>query len=378
MQSSDKVENIAILLASWTSGTSGGDVHALQMASEWSQIATVHVVIPEEGRNLVQRFAPQATIHTFKTYKARTSTWGQAVNYIARLTALRALRQQLPKFDIAIAGSHFLPDAVGLQTIRASTKAVYVYHLSSLSARGWGVRSCVAVAAERVSLLLHRRVVDLTFVCNGEIRRKLRNWPRLSMTAVGFDREVWRTSFKSDRLIDLVFCGRLVKTKGVSDFLRVAEHLARAGVVSNVRILGTGPEEGKMQDWIRNRDLQHVIKMEGFVAEHRKREVLAGSKLMIFPSQEEGWGIAVCEALAAGCPVLAYDLPVYGELFDDCIVTCPQGDWEKLAARARALLSDEPLLLEMGTKGQAVVDRYDYKLVARQEMNILREANEMC
>ena len=33
--------------------------------------------------------------------------------------------------------------------------------------------------------------------------------------------------------------------------------------------------------------------------------------VFVFPSHEEGWGIAICEAMACGLAVVAYDLPAY-------------------------------------------------------------------
>jgi glycosyltransferase involved in cell wall biosynthesis len=43
-------------------------------------------------------------------------------------------------------------------------------------------------------------------------------------------------------------------------------------------------------------------------------EVLAGARALLFPSHAEGYGIPLIEALAAGVPVIASDLPVFAEI----------------------------------------------------------------
>jgi len=55
--------------------------------------------------------------------------------------------------------------------------------------------------------------------------------------------------------------------------------------------------------------------------------------VFVFPSHEEGYGIAVAEAIAAGKPVVACDLPHYREVFADSLITFPVGDVNALTKR---------------------------------------------
>lgn len=47
----------------------------------------------------------------------------------------------------------------------------------------------------------------------------------------------------------------------------------------------------------------------GFVSERKKREILAKSKVFVFPSLYEGYSLVVAEALASYLPVVTWDLP---------------------------------------------------------------------
>ena len=54
--------------------------------------------------------------------------------------------------------------------------------------------------------------------------------------------------------------------------------------------------------------------------------------LLLLPSEREGFGLPVIEAMACGTNVLASDLPVLSEVGGDAALYCPVGDvsvWTK-------------------------------------------------
>jgi glycosyltransferase involved in cell wall biosynthesis len=66
------------------------------------------------------------------------------------------------------------------------------------------------------------------------------------------------------------------------------------------------------------------------VLPHIEREVLAAvyrrAALVLLPSEREGFGLPVIEALACGTPVVATDLPVLREVGGDAAAYCPLSD----------------------------------------------------
>ena len=58
------------------------------------------------------------------------------------------------------------------------------------------------------------------------------------------------------------------------------------------------------------------IEHKGVITEKEKIELLSRSKVLLFPSMIEGFGLVVAEALHAGLPVIAWKLPVFEEIYD--------------------------------------------------------------
>ena len=77
----------------------------------------------------------------------------------------------------------------------------------------------------------------------------------------------------------------------------------------------------------------------GYLDEDVLRPVVAGACALVLPSRDEGFGLPVAEALAAGTPVVASDLPVLREVGGDVVAYAPVGDAEGFAAALSDVLS---------------------------------------
>ena len=109
----------------------------------------------------------------------------------------------------------------------------------------------------------------------------------------------------------------------------------------------------------------------GFVSETVKRRILSEGRLLIAPSYEEGWGIAVCEALASSLPVVAYRLPVLDELFGSAYLSANLGDVDGVAKLAVRVLTDDRLAQRLGREGRETAERYDVARVAEEELETI-------
>lgn len=100
----------------------------------------------------------------------------------------------------------------------------------------------------------------------------------------------------------------------------------------------------------------------------------AAADAFAFPSTKEGFGIVVLEALAAGLPVVATDLPVFREYLvpDRDALMVPPGDPDALGAAMARLVSEPDLRSRLSAAGPSVASRFRWADTARAHVDVYR------
>ena len=120
------------------------------------------------------------------------------------------------------------------------------------------------------------------------------------------------------KVFDGVFVGRVSLEKGIYDLVDAWRIIVSKWKRARLAIVGEGPELENLKTRIRSYGLEGNIVVFGGLPDREMYRILCKSKVFIFPSRFEGWGLAVAEALACGLPVVCYKIPALEEVFGKC------------------------------------------------------------
>jgi glycosyltransferase involved in cell wall biosynthesis len=84
------------------------------------------------------------------------------------------------------------------------------------------------------------------------------------------------------------------------------------------------------------------VHLTGQVSDEDLAAIYTGAHALVFPSDEEGFGLPPVEALACGTPVAACDSPAVREVLGDRATFVPVGDLEALVAAGEAATRPAP------------------------------------
>jgi glycosyltransferase involved in cell wall biosynthesis len=146
-----------------------------------------------------------------------------------------------------------------------------------------------------------------------------------------------------------LYTGRLHKDKGLAHLIRAWKMLASRWPTARLWIAGEGPQHRELARQIDELDLQGRVLLAGVFDEID--ELLSAADLFVLPSYEEGMSLALLEAMAAGLPVVAGDIPGNRPLVTDGEqgLLVPPRDAEALAAAIHRMWNEAELAARLGT-----------------------------
>lgn len=352
---------------------SGGDYHIIKVAQQWSKTNDVCFLVPRLGYDYVcNLLVGKVFVYNTPLENHAAGIIKTIILYIVRTwTAL--LFDAEGQFDVILASSHYPYDvipAIFLKLRFPRSKFVAYFHSLDIPYRDAGLSRIISIIGNYLGALLVKTNADLVFTGNRYTQNFLLSLGiekgRVFLTDQGVD--VRHFTSQPKKFFDGCFIGRHVKHKGIYDLLRIWEIVRESKPDAKLAICGHGEEASKIDEFLRKKKLEGNVLLLGFVQENEKYEVLRSSRIFIFPSYLEGWGIAIAEAMACGLPVVAYNLPVYKEVFEDKLVTMLLGDVDAMAGQVIFLLENPEVARRIGEEGREFIKRYDWNGVAEREL----------
>ncbi|EME3494071.1 glycosyltransferase family 4 protein [Enterococcus faecium] len=137
-------------------------------------------------------------------------------------------------------------------------------------------------------------------------------------------------------------------------------------------ICGTGENESKYEDYIKENNLSNIVKLLGYRTD--VSDVLEKSDIFVFPSFREGLSVSVMEAMAKGKPILASNIRGNIDLVDNNkggILFNPK-DSKNLTDIISTVLKSNHHLNDFGNYNYRKSMKYDISVVNMKMLKIYR------
>jgi len=155
----------------------------------------------------------------------------------------------------------------------------------------------------------------------------------------------------------VLWVGRLDPVKGLDHLLTAFEHVA-AERNAHLLLAGEGPLCDHLAKRITSLSLSDRVHLLG--ARRDVPSLLRTADVFVFPSRTEGLPNALLEAMAAGCAIVATDVPGCGDLIvhERTGLLVPYGDTSALADSVVRVLGDRSLAAELGRNAWREVSQH--------------------
>lgn len=169
----------------------------------------------------------------------------------------------------------------------------------------------------------------------------------------------------------ILFVGKLSKRRNLPNLVRAvaslrSDHLL---VLAGEDHLGLGLDEIGREAGIGNR-----LRLLGFVPDDDLPALYRAAEIFVYPSDYEGFGIPVLEAMAAGTPAVTLDNSALAEVASDAAVLLPNAAVDELAGAFERLAADPALRADYSERGRRRAAAFTWAETARRTIDSLRKA----
>jgi glycosyltransferase involved in cell wall biosynthesis len=138
----------------------------------------------------------------------------------------------------------------------------------------------------------------------------------------------------------IMYIGALDARKGLLNIVEAFGQIEQK--YPDVKLVLAGGLDGQFGE--RMKKIQEVkyadkIIFTGYVNDDEKRALLSSAEIFLFPSEYEGFGIPVLEAMACACPVITTNVSSLPEVGGDAALYVEPNNSEQLAAEIEGLLA---------------------------------------
>ena len=172
--------------------------------------------------------------------------------------------------------------------------------------------------------------------------------------------------------IIILTVARLIKRKGIADFIRAIPAIVKERQNIKVRIIGEGNTENELKALAQKLKVSQYIDFLGYVPHNEISNYYMSSDIFVLPSKNEGMSNTVLEAMASALPIITTDTGGTKELIDGNGIVIPGEDPDAISNAVLNLINDHKLRENMGMKSRKIAEGMSWKNVAGAYYNLYK------
>ena len=193
---------------------------------------------------------------------------------------------------------------------------------------------------------------------------------------LGIDLKVFSQRRRSKKIWDIAYMGRLEKMKAVDLFPEMLSMLREETPTLRFLITGDGSLRESLLHQFEAKGVSDLVKYRGVVEAEEVPKLLNQSRIFIYPSREEPFGLSILEAMACGLPVVTSNVFGPREILTDNVdglMVAPDSAKE-LADSVHQLLHNDVLRAAIGKNARKTVEsRFDIRLHCEKLLRVYHD-----
>lgn len=280
--------------------------HQLTIFGDFSRVLPVDAFENHESMNFVD-IGPLPSMYR---EKGNRSLWHAFLFSTRTVSSLRGhfdfvLTDQTPLFSIPL---------LRIKSFFLSSKLVVVWHEVWDLKTWFRYSKCLGVIGYSLQYLA---ILTSTYIIVPSIRvrdslLKKHVFSRVQVIPNGVDDIPYletqdENRVRSPNYLNLLYVGRVIRHKNCHLLIEVIEKSRHLNQIWKLTIVGTGPELMSIKRQAYERGVSSFISFRSNISPSELNQIYLQSDVFVFPSEREGFGIAVAEALSKNIPVVVFD-----------------------------------------------------------------------
>jgi glycosyltransferase involved in cell wall biosynthesis len=371
----------------------GGPLRFFEVSKRWQQKESIEqsLLTTSGGEEMLKSMGMdlpitqvKCSLFAKKEYHRLLRLWSYAVSSITAITKLKKTKS-LNDSDVVITTSDYFCDIFPALFLKKNKKIKWIaciYHKETHPRKRPGniIANYITWSIQEWSFKKIAKSADLAWLLDtaagDEVEIRLielgMSATKIKKICVGITIDDIAKAEETTKSYDAVMIG-LRPNKGLYDIIPVWEEVLKLRPATTLLLMGGMSGHEQVFEEIKTKSLDKYIKLpekpSSFIEPNEFYKTIKTGKIFFAPSHEEGWGIALCEAMACRLPVVAYDLPVYDRIYGGAFSPVKCFNTKEMAKSIVHVLDDKSKYNQLQKAGKECSEKYDWGKIADDDLN---------